>query len=495
MISQAGDWVLLIGLPIYVYILTRSLLATSITFAAGIVPQIVLGSVAGVFVDRWNRKRTLVVANLLLAVALAPLALVRTPDHVWIVYIVIFAETCFEQFTVPAQNALLPALVTEEQLVPANALNSLSSNLSRLVGPALGGVIAGYFGLTGIVVVDAIVFSAGGAVLSGIAPSAAQGNASKANEASNPLANLRREWASGLRVLFSSRTLWVLVATFTISALGEGVFGVLYPVFVYQALHGGATEIGELMSAQAVGGLLGGVVAGWLGARLLSRWSIGLNWLAFGAISIVIYGAPAWLGLVGLDIPVMWVEVGLFVAVGIFWRRGADWLAVAVAGERAGGLPWPSLASWGLRWASSCLWAHSSLEPSATRWASFRCSISRRRVSCLPERWRWRCCRACSIRVRSLQMARLSARLPRRRPPMRNPSNAAWLMQPEPPRAAFPVSRQRAKPRRPMTIGGHENRYSRRAHVLRPYGCAARTIKAPSMQKARSEPSAVMALG
>ena len=142
LISQAGDWVLLIGLPIYVYILTRSLLATSITFAAGIVPQIALGSVAGVFVDRWNRKWTLVVANLLLAVALLPLALVRTPDHVWIVYVVIFAETCFEQFTVPAQNALLPALVSEEQLVPANALNALSSNLSRLVGPALARRIA-----------------------------------------------------------------------------------------------------------------------------------------------------------------------------------------------------------------------------------------------------------------------------------------------------------------------------------------------------------------
>lgn len=318
LISQAGDWVLLIGLPIYVYILTRSLLATSITFAAGIVPQIILGSLAGVFVDRWNRKRTLVVANLLLAVALLPLALVRTPDHVWIVYVVIFAETCFEQFTVPAQNALLPQLVTEEQLVPANALNSLSSNLSRLVGPAVGGAVAGYFGLTGIVVVDAASFLLAALVVSGITSSAAKGNtAPESDVARHPLTNLRREWSSGLRLLFGSRSLWVLVATFTISALGEGVFGVLYPVFVYQALHGGATEIGELMSAQAVGGLLGGVVAGWLGARLLSRWSIGLNWLAFGAISIAIYGAPAWLGPIGVNIPVMWAEVGLFIAVGV----------------------------------------------------------------------------------------------------------------------------------------------------------------------------------
>jgi len=318
LISQAGDWVLLIGLPIYVYILTRSLLATSITFAAGIIPQIVLGSVAGVFVDRWNRKRTLVIANLLLAAALLPLALVRTPDHVWIVYVVIFTETCFEQFTVPAQNALLPRLVTEEQLVPANALNALSSNLSRLVGPAVGGAVAGYFGLTGIVVVDAASFLLAALMVSGIASSAAKGNAAPASDvARHPLANLRREWASGLGLLFSSRSLWVLVATFTISALGEGVFGVLYPVFVYQALHGGATEIGELMSAQAVGGLLGGVVAGWMGARLLSRWSIGLNWLAFGAISIAIYGAPAWLAPLGVNIPVMWAEVGLFIAVGV----------------------------------------------------------------------------------------------------------------------------------------------------------------------------------
>ena len=317
LISQAGDWVLLVGLPIYVYILTRSLLATSITFAAGIIPQIILGSVAGAFVDRWNRKRTLVVANLLLAVGLLPLALVRTPDHVWIVYIVIFVETCFEQFTIPAQNALLPQLVTGEQLVAANALNSLSSNLSRLVGPALGGAVAGYFGLTGIVVVDAVSFLLAALVLTGIASSAAKGNAPASDETRRPLAKLRREWASGLGVLFGRRSLSVLVATFTISALGEGVFGVLYPVFVYQALHGGATEIGELMSAQAVGGLLGGVVAGWLGARLLSRWSIGLNWLAFGVISIAIYGAPAWLGLAGLDAPVMWVEIGLFIAVGV----------------------------------------------------------------------------------------------------------------------------------------------------------------------------------
>jgi MFS family permease len=156
MISRSGDWVLLVGLPIYVYLLTHSVLAISITLVAAFLPQIALGSVAGVLVDRWDRKQVMVVSNLLLALGLLPLLLVRTPDHVWIIYVVSFVETSLEQFFTPAENALLPALVGEEHLVPANSLNSLVLNLSRLVGPALGGLIAVTFGLLGIVAADAL---------------------------------------------------------------------------------------------------------------------------------------------------------------------------------------------------------------------------------------------------------------------------------------------------------------------------------------------------
>src|SRR5262249_827715 len=147
-----------VGLPIYVFLLTHSVLVLSIALLAVSVPNILLGSVAGVFVDRWDRRRTLVVTNVLLALGLAPLLLVRTPADAWIVYLVAFVESCLEQFSVPAKNALLPTLVGEEQVVPANSLNSVSSNLARLVGPALGGVIAGAFGLLGIVLVDAASF-------------------------------------------------------------------------------------------------------------------------------------------------------------------------------------------------------------------------------------------------------------------------------------------------------------------------------------------------
>ena len=309
LISVTGDWVLMVGLPIYVYVLTRSVLLTSFMLLASAVPNVLLGSLAGVFVDRWNRKRTLVVANLLLALGLLPLLFVHSADRVWIAYAVAVLEASIEQFSTPAQSALLPAMVREEQLVTANSLNALSSNLARLVGPGIGGAIAGFFGLTGIVAADALSFLIAAALFVLITPPrAALADALVSDSA--PVLRVLREWRDGLRVIRSDRTLVVLLGMFAVTALGEGVFGVLYPIFVYRVLHGGALQIGELMSAQAVGGLLGGVLAGWAGKRVMSPWAIGLCEVAFGVIDLAIFNSPAFF-------PAYWLTVGLFVAVGI----------------------------------------------------------------------------------------------------------------------------------------------------------------------------------
>src|SRR5262249_20475511 len=73
LISLTGDWVLRIGLAYYIYAITGSTLASATMLLASFVPQIALGSLAGVFVDRWDSKRTMIVANLLLAAGLLPL--------------------------------------------------------------------------------------------------------------------------------------------------------------------------------------------------------------------------------------------------------------------------------------------------------------------------------------------------------------------------------------------------------------------------------------
>src|SRR5437763_5648385 len=169
LISLAGDWVLMIGLPLQVYRMTGSTLATGTMFMAGLLPSLLLGSLAGVFVDRWDRRSTMVIVNLLLALGLLPLLAVHSTAWLWVVYLVSFVEESLAQFIRPAEGALLPLLVDEEHLLTANSLGSLSSNMARLSGPLLGGVLVALLGLSGVALVDAASFLIAAALIALIA--------------------------------------------------------------------------------------------------------------------------------------------------------------------------------------------------------------------------------------------------------------------------------------------------------------------------------------
>lgn len=313
-ISIIGDWVLKVGLPIYVFLLTHSILVTSIQLLAGNVPDVLLGSLAGVFADRWSYKRTMIVTNLLLATVLLPLLSVHNADRVWIVYVVAFVEESISLFFRPAQNALLPMLVKKEHLVSANALNSLSQNAARLIGPACGGIIAGLLGLTGIVLADAASFVIAGVLIACISIVTSTNRTTPEIPLSiveaRDMTSVRQEWIDGLRMIRRERTLVVLLSTFAIMGLGEGVMSTLYPIFVYRVLHGGTLQIGELMSSQAVGALIGGGLVGWAGKRITSRWILGLSAILFGFIDLAIFNTPAFF-------PFFWLSIILFIIVGV----------------------------------------------------------------------------------------------------------------------------------------------------------------------------------
>src|SRR5882672_11112750 len=91
-VSMIGDWLLFIALPYYVYQLTGSALATGLSFILYNVPRLVLSSVAGVFVDRWDRQRILIIANVASALLICPLILVQSPAGLWIIYSVVFMQ-------------------------------------------------------------------------------------------------------------------------------------------------------------------------------------------------------------------------------------------------------------------------------------------------------------------------------------------------------------------------------------------------------------------
>ena len=138
LISMTGNWMLLVAVPVTVLTVTGSSTATGAAVAAGLVPRILVAPLAGVYVDRWDRRRALVWANVLQVGLVLPLALVDDAGDMWIVIGSTFAMGCVAQVVSTAENALLPTLVPGGETGRANALNALNNNLSRLAGPALG---------------------------------------------------------------------------------------------------------------------------------------------------------------------------------------------------------------------------------------------------------------------------------------------------------------------------------------------------------------------
>jgi MFS family permease len=312
LISMIGDWVLFVGLPIYIYTLTGSTLATGIMFIAESLPRILLSSVAGVFADRWDRKRTMIVADLLRALLLLPLLAVQSVDQIWIIYLVAIGMNCISQFFGPAQGALLPNLVDEEHLMAANSLNAISNNCTRLVAPALGGALLGLLGLGAVVLLDSASFLLSALLIALInvptQSTADQGSTSAASPA-EPLpqwTTLWRDWLDGIQVVASDRTITAIFVALGITMMAEGILNVLFVVFVSQTLQGDAQTFGWLVSAQGIGGLLGSMLIGQVSKTISPARLIALSGITNGLILLAIFNMPS-----------LWLALALFVLAGL----------------------------------------------------------------------------------------------------------------------------------------------------------------------------------
>jgi MFS family permease len=317
LISETGDWFLLVGLPIWVLQLTGSSLVTATVFLVGLLPGLVVGPLAGVLVDRWDRRRTLVAVCLAQAASLLPLLAVDGRGDLWIVYVVMAVEASLAQLNDPARNALVPSLVEEGDLVGANALIGLNSNLARLAGSPLGGVLVEVAGLPGLVIGDAASFLLGAALIALVgpprrAPVDPAVHSPAPGPAPVPAAphGVAGEWLDGLRVTLGNRELrWGLVVN-GLAAVAQGIFTVLFVVFVTRELGGDGADVGLLRGVQAIGGLLGGVLVVGMARRLRAGRLLGTSLLVFALIDLAIWNGP-------LLTTAIWLYLGLFVAAGI----------------------------------------------------------------------------------------------------------------------------------------------------------------------------------
>lgn len=295
LISLTGDWLLFIGLPLYVYQLTGSTLATGVAVMSRVLPRLLLGSLAGVFVDRWDRRRVMIVTNLLLGCGLLPLLAVRSASWLWLVYLVSFAQSSLAQFVEPAEGALLPRLVPAEHLVSANALNALNNNLARLVGPPLGGLVVGVWGLAGVTLLDAASFFAAAGLVALVTVDASVTRVTTAVAARSgwraAFVAVWREWRAGLALVRRARPLAVLFLFVALTGVGEGIVSTLFVPFVTKVLGSNGVGFGLVAASQAVGGLLGSAAIGQVGQRVTPGRLLGLGAVGLGAIDLAAFNA------------------------------------------------------------------------------------------------------------------------------------------------------------------------------------------------------------
>ncbi|GAA1529799.1 MFS transporter [Kribbella lupini] len=289
LISLTGDWILRTGLAFHVYTLTGSTLASGGLLLASFVPLVVLGSLAGVFVDRWDRRRTMIVVNLLHAVVLLPLLAVRDESGLWVVYVIVLAQSCLQQFFRPAEQSLVPHLVDPQQLVTANALNSQSNDIARLIGAALGGVLAAAGGMPLLATVDAATYLLATGLLYGVRHRAI---AVVRERTSGAVQRLKAEWTDGLRICLSSKAMRIVFVFGLVTGVGEGAMSTLFAPFVSAELGGDGTAYGLIVSAQAVGGIVGGLVAAAVGARFAAAKLWGVGAVLFGLIDLALFCYP-----------------------------------------------------------------------------------------------------------------------------------------------------------------------------------------------------------
>jgi MFS family permease len=347
LISETGDWFLLVGLPVWVFQATGSSLVTATVFLVGLLPSLVVGPLAGVLVDRWDRRRTLVAVSLAQAAFLLPLLAVDGRDRLWVVYLVMAVEAALGQLNDPARNALVPSLVRGDDLVGANALIGLNSNLARLVGSPLGGVLVELAGLPGLVIGDALSFLLGATLIALVRPretvpstphpkapsgphsdararprrnapwrfqgprwgSVADRNSGR-RRLSTALGGVGREWVDGLRVTVRDHGLrWGLVVN-GMAAVAQGIFTVLFVLFVAEELGGDGADVGLLRGVQAIGGLLGGVLVVGLARRLEAGRLLGVSLVVFSLVDLALWNGP-------MVTTALWLYLGLFVAAGI----------------------------------------------------------------------------------------------------------------------------------------------------------------------------------
>lgn len=301
-VSLVGDWFSYVVLAALVVSRSpgREGFAASSLILARFVPPLFLSPLAGVLLDRFNRKQLLVWSNILRsAIGLLYLVAITDPALVWLIYIGVILQATVGTIYMPGQSALVAGVVTPEDLVTANTLSNATWSAALAAGGALGGFVAASFGSSTALVFDAGTFFLAGLLLTRIkgyryVPAPRRQPSRDAAPDDAPQATVR----DGLRYIRAHpQTLVTLFVKFGGSLGNVDSFIIILATQVFAIGAGGQLSLGILYSAFGIGAIFGPIITNALSdgsGRALRRWIVvgfvaqALGWVIIGWASTLI---------------------------------------------------------------------------------------------------------------------------------------------------------------------------------------------------------------
>jgi MFS transporter, DHA3 family, macrolide efflux protein len=272
--------------------------AITLVSASYLLPFALIGPLAGVFVDRWDPKRTMVVSDLSRAVLALGLVIAGVPWHIYLVFVAISA---FSSFFMPARSVILPQIVPPAGLMSANAAIQQTMQLVQMASPAIAGALVGWAGPSSCYYLDSASFLFSGLMIWNMTIPARPAHP---NQQMN---TVLRDLFSGMRYILTHPVLSFVILSIAAGTFAMSAFGSLIAVFVRDVLHANSYLFGALGSLIGAGMLTGGLMVTPLARRVkekahLVNAGILACGLAIASIAWLPNAAVAVLGCLGLGL-------------------------------------------------------------------------------------------------------------------------------------------------------------------------------------------------
>ena len=314
-VSQMGDWFNTIALYTIILNLTGSGRDIGLLLVARFLPSFLFGPISGVVADRFSRQRIMIITDILRALVVLGFLFVRTPDQLWLVYVLTVFQLGLSTFFEPAKTAAIPSIVEDRELVAANAISSVTWSVMLTLGAAIGCVITGWFGTDVAFVLDGATYLLSAALIASI-------RVQKRRKREPQKLTLGRalgitQTIEGIRYVKDRPRVLALLLVKPAWGLGGGILTLL-AVFgerIFPVGKSAATGIGVLFAARGIGTAVGPIVArrmageidkrmqAWIGIAFLIA---GVFYAAFGSATGFVFALIV-LGVAHCGGSILWV--------------------------------------------------------------------------------------------------------------------------------------------------------------------------------------------